>query len=194
MLLLWIMPNFSFTCVTIGNRGCRLCFAHVSSRRSRPRPLLLASSETHKRFGSSRVKVTSVEDAVHLVPNGATVTVAGFVGQGCAEEICAALAKRFEQTGEPNGLTLVFGGGPGDWDKRGLNHFAKKGMLKRAIGSHLRTGAMLGQAALDNMFEAYYFPMGTVSRMIRNSAAGLPGFITSVGLGRSWTRRSAAAR
>ena len=97
-----------------------------------------------QRFGSSRVKVTSVEDAVHLVPNGATVTVAGFVGQGCAEEICAALAKRFEQTGEPNGLTLVFGGGPGDWDKRGLNHFAKKGMLKRRYWLALRTGADAG--------------------------------------------------
>ena len=114
---------------------------------------------------------------------GATITVGGFVAHGCPEEIIEAIANRFKQTGEPNGLTLVFGGGPGDWDKRGLNRFALPGMLKRTIGSHYGQVPMLGQLALENKIEAYNIPLGAISRMIRCAASGQPYYLTTVGMG-----------
>ena len=135
------------------------------------------------RFGTSRDKVVTVEDAVYLVPDGATVTVGGFVAQGCAEYVCEALGQRFRETGSPKDLTLLFGGGPGDSNNRGLNHFAQPGMLKRAIGGHYGQSPMLGKMALDGAFEAYFMPMGCVSRMIRCAASGSPGHITKIGLG-----------
>lgn len=58
-------------------------------------------------------KIVSASDAVELVRDGDTVAVSGFVCQGCAEAVLAALGKRFDETSEPKNLTLFFGGGPG---------------------------------------------------------------------------------
>jgi propionate CoA-transferase len=135
------------------------------------------------RFGSSRNKVVSVEDAVYLVPDGATITVGGFVAQGSPEYVLEALGQRFRETGSPNNLTLLFGGGPGDSNNKGLNHFAHPGMLKRLIAGHYGQAPMLGKMALDGAFEAYFMPMGCVSRMIRCAASNSPGHLSKVGFG-----------
>jgi len=118
-----------------------------------------------------------------LVQSGDTLAISGFVSMGAPEELLSALGRRFEQTGEPKDLTLLFQGGPGDWDKRGINHLAKEGMVKRSIGTHYGQVPMLGQMALDNKIEAYNLPMGAVSRMIRCAATGQPAHITEIGIG-----------
>jgi propionate CoA-transferase len=62
------------------------------------------------------------------------------VCQGAPEALLKALGERFEQTEGPKDLTLLFGGGPGDYGERGLSHLAKISkdgntqMLKRTIG------------------------------------------------------------
>eukprot|EP00756_Hemistasia_phaeocysticola_P065011 Hpha_TRINITY_DN8229_c0_g1::TRINITY_DN8229_c0_g1_i1::g.111858::m.111858/K01026/pct; propionate CoA-transferase len=133
------------------------------------------------RWGST-YKVVTPEDAVQLVPSGATVTVGGFVAQNCAEEVLMHLGERFRNEGEPKDLTLLFAGGPGDFATRGINHLAQEGMVKRAIGSHYGQVPMLGQMALQNKIDAFNMPMGAISRMIRARAAGQVGYITQVGL------------
>jgi len=102
---------------------------------------------------------------------------------GCPEEVLEAIGRRFEAEGTPNDLTLLFQGGPGDWAAKGLNHFAKPGMVKRAIGSHYGQVPMLGQLALDNKIEAYNLPMGSISRMMRGAANGHEFYTTTVGVG-----------
>lgn len=88
-------------------------------------------------------KIVTANDAVELVRSGDTVAVSGFVTQGSPEAILQALGKRFESDGSPRDLTLLFGGGPGDYGERGLSHLAKVKtmpdgteicMLKRTIG------------------------------------------------------------
>ena len=87
-----------------------------------------------------REKVISADDAVALVQDGDTVAVSGFVCQGAPEGLLKALGDRFTATNEPKNLTLLFGGGPGDYGERGLSHLAKVSedgqtqMLKRTIG------------------------------------------------------------
>ena len=66
-------------------------------------------------------------------------------------------------------LTLLFGGGPGDWDYRGLNYLAKiptgnddneqKSMIKRAIGGHYGQVPLLGNLATSNQIEAWTLPV-----------------------------------
>ena len=114
--------------------------------------------------------------------------------------ILKALADRYEQEcrdGVADGvgkLTLLFGGGPGDWESRGLNYLAQtpeledgfgtaKPMIKRAIGAHYGQVPMLGQLVVDNRIEAWTLPMGSISRMIRSQATHSPGHITTIGLG-----------
>lgn len=87
-----------------------------------------------------REKVISAEDAVALVQDGDTVAVSGFVCQGAPEALLKALGDRFQKHQEPRDLTVLFGGGPGDYGERGLSHLAKvtedgkTQMLKRTIG------------------------------------------------------------
>ena len=122
-----------------------------------------------------------------------TLSVSGFVSQGAPEAVLKALGDRYASTGTPNNLTLFFGGGPGDWDYRGLNHLARTKpdderkdsipMLKRTIGSHYGQVPKVAKLALDEQVEAWTLPMGSVSRMIRAQATHSPGHITTVGIG-----------
>jgi propionate CoA-transferase len=100
------------------------------------------------------------------------------------------LGKRYEATGSPNNLTLLFGGGPGDWKTRGLNHLGKASatdgtphMLRRTIGSHYGQVPEVAKLALDEKVEAWTLPLGSISRMIRAQATHSPGHITNVGIG-----------
>ena len=138
-----------------------------------------------------RQKVISAADAVSLVDDGDTICVSGFVCQGAPEAVLKALGERYKATSYPNNLTLLFGGGPGDWDKRGLNHLAQlppdgsdaPPMLRRTIGSLYGQIPMVAQLALDEVTEAWTLPMGSVSRMLRAQSTHSPGHITNIGIG-----------
>lgn len=137
-----------------------------------------------------RQKVVSTEDAVSLVSSGDTISCSGFVAQGAPEAILEALGKRYETEGAPNNLTLLFGGGPGDWKTRGLNHLGKESkspdkphMLRRTIGSHYGQVPEVAKLALNEQVEAWTLPLGSISRMIRAQATHSPGHITHVGIG-----------
>jgi propionate CoA-transferase len=107
---------------------------------------------------------------------------------GAPEAVLEALGKRYEETGSPSNLTILFGGGPGDWGKRGINHLAKTKengppMLRRTIGSHYGQIPLVAKLALENKVEAWTLPLGSISRMIRAQATHSPGHITNVGIG-----------
>ena len=100
------------------------------------------------------------------------------------------MGKRYEATGSPNNLTLLFGGGPGDWKTRGLNHLGRTStqdgtphMLRRTIGSHYGQVPEVANMALNEQVEAWTLPLGSISRMIRAQATHSPGHITNVGIG-----------
>lgn len=128
-------------------------------------------------------KIVSAADAVALVHEGDTLVCSGFGVVGVPDELLVALEKRFLETAQPRNLHLLFGGGPGDGKDQGLNRIAHEGLLTSAIGGHWGLVPKVGAMAMANQIEAYNLPLGVISHMYRDIAAGLPGNLTPVGLG-----------
>ena len=128
-------------------------------------------------------KIVSAEEAVRLVHDGDTLVFSGFGVVGVPDELAVALEKRFVDTGTPRNLTLFFGGGPGDGKDQGANRLAHEGLIKRAIGGHWGLVPKIGELALANKIEAYNLPLGVISHLYREVAAGKPGNLSPVGLG-----------
>ncbi len=129
-------------------------------------------------------KFMSAEEAVALVPDGATVGLIGG-GGGLVEASClfAALEQRFLTTGHPRGLTAVHSLGIGDRKTKGMNCFAHKGMVRKVIGGHWPWSPRMQEMARQNEIEAYVLPGGCVMQLYREIAAKRPGLVTHVGLG-----------
>ncbi|MDB5849994.1 MAG: acyl CoA:acetate/3-ketoacid CoA transferase [Rhodoferax sp.] len=129
-------------------------------------------------------KVISAAAAARMVKSGATVAITGS-GGGLVEPdaLFAAIERRFLDEGTPRDLTLVHALGLGDRDQRGTNRFAHDGMLRRVIGGHWTWSPRMQALAREERLEAYAFPSGAITHLLREIGAGRPGLITHVGLG-----------
>ncbi|MBO6836376.1 MAG: acyl CoA:acetate/3-ketoacid CoA transferase [Alphaproteobacteria bacterium] len=128
-------------------------------------------------------KIVSADEAVAIIRSGDTIANSGFVGAGTPDALLEALARRFDQTGAPSDLTLIFAAGQGDGKERGLNRLAAPGLVRRAIGGHWGLIPKLAARAVAGEMEAYNLPQGAISNMYRDIAAGRPGSYSKVGLG-----------
>ena len=132
-------------------------------------------------MGSS--KMMSAAEAASLVPDGITIGVTGAGGWLVEPDtLLAAIEKRFLETGSPRNLTLVHALGLGDREAKGVNRFAHEGMVKRVIGGHWVWSPRMQQLARDEKIEAYVFPAGVITQLMREIGAGRPGLLTHVGL------------
>jgi propionate CoA-transferase len=128
-------------------------------------------------------KLYSLEKAIDLIPNNATVNITGSGGGLMdAEYIYKGIEKKFLETGEPNNLTLMHVTGVGSGNETGVGHFAHKGLVKRVIGGHWLWSKKMAQLTEDEAIEAYNLPQGVLSKLTREIASGQPGLLTTIGL------------
>ena len=135
-------------------------------------------------------KIVSAREAVRLIRIGDTVAIGGFFGIGLAVEVIHELAAVFQGSdeesaafGKPRDLTVVFCVSPGDAQSGGANRLAQPGLVKRIIGGHWTGVPALYQLVAGNQTEGYNVPLGPMSHLYRDIAAGKPGHLSRVGLG-----------
>ncbi len=128
-------------------------------------------------------KIIDVADAIAVIHAGDTVASAGYGGNGTPDLLFAALEQRFLQSGEPNGLTLVFSTGQGDMKDGGIGRLAHAGLVKRVIGGYFGLSPRLERLIVEEEVEAYNLPEGVMTQLYRDIGAGKPGSLSRVGLG-----------
>ena len=152
-------------------------------------------------------KFITAREAAQLIPDGATVGVAGMGLSGWAEEIACAIRDNFKETGHPCNLHLKQDSAMGDWGygnnfigwnrskradgpdtehgNRGATRFgeAGPGLITKWTSAHVGSAFTLCQQALKNELESYCLPQGVMINLWREIGAGRPGLITKTGLG-----------
>ena len=128
-------------------------------------------------------KFVTVEEAVALIPDGATIMVGGFMGCGNAHKIIDALSK----SGKGN-FTLISNdgsmpGGPLGEDYYGIAKLIHNKQVKHLIATHVGLNPEVAQQMNEGTLKVDLIPQGSLAEMIRANGAGLGGVLTPTGVG-----------
>jgi propionate CoA-transferase len=113
-------------------------------------------------------RVVDVREAVGLVQDGNTLLIGGSgAGHAVPQRFIDELATVFAAEGRPRDLTTVRVVGIGDFADRGFSQLGLPGLMRRTIGSNIGNEPRLGALVEDNQLEAYSFPQGVLSQLMR---------------------------
>ena len=120
--------------------------------------------------------VVSVEEAVALVPNGASIMIGGFMGVGGPERLMDELVrqKKSDLTVIANDASL-----PG----QGIGKLVDAGLITRLTASHIGLNPKAQQQMLQKKMSIDLVPQGTLVERIRAGGCGLGGVLTPTGVG-----------
>ena len=118
----------------------------------------------------------SADEAVALVPDGATVMVGGFGLSGIPENLITALHRR----GTKN-LTVISNNA--GVDGFGLGILLKNRQIRKMISTYVGENKEFERQYLQKEIEVELVPQGTFSERIRAGGAGIGGFFTPTGYG-----------
>jgi acetate CoA/acetoacetate CoA-transferase alpha subunit len=122
------------------------------------------------------MKAVSAEEAVAMIPNGATVMVGGFMGVGTPERLLEELVRQ-----RKSGLVLICNDAavPG----KGIGKLIDAALVSRMIASHIGLNPKAQQQMMANNIAVDLIPQGTLAERIRAGGCGLGGVLTPTGVG-----------
>src|SRR5206468_11413363 len=120
--------------------------------------------------------VSSADEAVRDVFDGATIMVGGFGLCGIPENLIRALVKR----GAKNLTTISNNVGV---DGFGMGLLLAAGQIQRHIGTYVGENKLLESMVIEKKIDLQLVPQGTFSERIRAAGAGIPAFFTPTGVG-----------
>lgn len=128
-------------------------------------------------------KFVSINEAVALVPDGATIMVGGFMGCGNAHKIIDALSLSGK-----SGFTLISNdaampNGPDGGELYGVAKLIHNKQVKKLIATHVGLNPEVAQQMNEGTLELELVPQGSLVEMIRAGGAGLGGVLTPTGVG-----------
>jgi len=122
------------------------------------------------------MKSVSVEEAVALIPNGASIMVGGFMGVGTPERLLDELVRQ-----KKSGLSLI--SNDAAVPAKGVGKLFDAAQVSRMIGTHIGLNPKAQQQMLSKQTDIDLIPQGTFVERIRAGGCGLGGVLTPTGVG-----------
>jgi 3-oxoacid CoA-transferase subunit A len=120
--------------------------------------------------------VSTADEAVLDIPEGATIMLGGFGLCGIPENLIAALVSR--RVGGLHTISNNMG-----VDGFGMGLMLEAGMIASHIGSYVGENKLLEEKVIRGELDLTLVPQGTLAERIRAGGAGIPGFYTPAGVG-----------
>ena len=122
------------------------------------------------------MKTIAVDEAVAMIPNGATVMIGGFMGVGTPECLIDELVRQGRQN-----LTVIANDNalPGI----GIGKLITAGLVRKTIASHIGLNPETQKKMIEGLMEVELVPQGTLIERIRAAGYGLGGILTPTGVG-----------
>ena len=118
-------------------------------------------------------RVITVQDAVAMIPEGATIMIGGFMGCGNTHGILDALARSGKR-----GFTVICNDGamlqgPDGSECYGVAKLIRNRQIKRLIATHVGLNPEVAQQMNEGTLQVDLLPQGSFVEMIRAGGAGL---------------------
>jgi acetate CoA/acetoacetate CoA-transferase alpha subunit len=122
------------------------------------------------------MKTIALEDAVAMIPDGASLMIGGFMAVGTPERLVDEIVRQ----GKRN-LTVIANdtAAPG----RGIGKLVSAGLMDRVIASHIGLNPETQQQMIMGKMKVDLVPQGTLIERIRAGGFGLGGILTPTGVG-----------
>ena len=122
------------------------------------------------------MKSVSAEEAIAMIPNGATVMVGGFMGVGTPERLLDELVRQ-----KKSDLTIIANDAavPG----RGVGKLFDASLVANLTASHIGLNPEAQKQMMAKKIAVSLVPQGTLVERIRAGGAGLGGVLTPTGAG-----------
>jgi acetate CoA/acetoacetate CoA-transferase alpha subunit len=127
-------------------------------------------------IGAARMETLSAEEAVALIPNGASVMVGGFMGVGAPERLLDELVRQ-----QKSELTLICNDAavPG----KGVGKLFDAALVSMLTASHIGLNPKVQEQMMAEKISVNLVPQGTLVERIRAGGCGLGGVLTPTGTG-----------
>ena len=122
------------------------------------------------------MKTVTLERAVELIPDGASVMVGGFMGVGTPERVMDELVRQGRRH-----LTVI--GNDTARPGRGIGKLVSAGVAGKAIVSHIGLNPETQKKMIAGEMDVELVPQGTLIERIRAGGFGLGGILTPTGVG-----------
>ena len=122
------------------------------------------------------MQTISVEQAVAMIPDGASLMIGGFMGVGTPERLVDEIVRQ----GKRN-LTVI--GNDTGLPQKGIGKLVHAGLVKRVIASHIGLNPETQQKMMAGEIDVELTPQGTLVERIRAAGYGLGGVLTATGVG-----------
>lgn len=122
------------------------------------------------------MKSISLEKAIALIPDGASLLVGGFMGVGTPEPLMDEIVRQGKR-----GLTVIANDTamPGV----GIGKLVAAGCVAKVVASHIGLNPQTQQKMIAGEMEVELVPQGSLAERIRAGGYGLGGVLTPTGVG-----------